>query len=334
MKSYSRFQRWALIATLATYAVITAGGLVRASGAGLGCPDWPQCFGRFYPPLTTEQVPTDAGFEPSQFDFQLAWTEYINRFAGVILGFLIIGTFYFAWRDHRRNPRIFYPSLGALVLVIFQGWLGGQVVQSELEPIVLTAHLIFALFIVGLLLYATVSGFFPTTAPFQSLPPSRRYLGRLTLLILALSLPQVAFGAFLRGEIDDIESANPQMGRGEWIEQVGWVDPVHRSYSWVLVIGVGFLIYYVYRRVDANRWLKRNATLTGVLLLVQVGAGIVLAYADLPPAFQAIHLVNGSLFLGALTLLYLLASRLPVESVAMAAQQPSTRELSEPAVMG
>lgn len=308
LRYVSSFQKWALLTTIATYGVITAGGLVRVAGAGLGCPDWPQCFGRYYPPLTESQVPDEFA---GQFNFQLAWIEYTNRIVGVLVGLLIIGTLYHALKSHRQNPRILYPSIGAFITILVQGWLGGQVVEEKLDPTILTAHLVLALVVVSLLLYATISGFYPDTRPFDNLPTSRRTLGKITLVVLILSLPQIAFGAFLRGELHDIEKANPTLGRSDFIREAGWVDIVHRSYSWLVLFGVLYLFYYLYKHTDRHPWLLRNIQATGILLGIQVGAGIAMVYGGIPPVFQAIHLVNGSLFLGSLTTLYLLASRIP-----------------------
>ena len=87
MKLFSKF---AFLSTVATYIVIFAGGLVRVSGAGLGCPDWPKCFGGWVPPLTASQLPP--GFDSQTFNFTLAWIEYVNRLMGVLLGMLIVLT--------------------------------------------------------------------------------------------------------------------------------------------------------------------------------------------------------------------------------------------------
>jgi cytochrome c oxidase assembly protein subunit 15 len=307
------FQKWALATTIATFVLIMIGGIVRASDSGLGCPDWPQCFGRPYPPLTESQVPDhiDAG----QFDFQAAWIEYVNRLVGVLIGFLILGTMYHALKTHRRVPRVLYPTIAAFVLVLFQGWLGGEVVESELNPLHITAHLVLALLIVNLLLYATVSAFFPETRPYANLPRQRRTLGRLALLVLVLVLVQVGFGAGLRGELEIVEDESPTLARGEWIEEAGWVDPVHRSFSWLVLAGVVGLVYYTHRRMQEQhhliQWAARAA---GGLVIVQILAGIGLAYGPLPPILQVTHLVGASLLVGALMALYLLASRIPTET--------------------
>jgi cytochrome c oxidase assembly protein subunit 15 len=304
-----RFQKWALSTTIATYILIMVGGLVRASGAGLGCPDWPKCFGRYYPPLTKSQVPGSVDAE--LFDFQLAWIEYFNRFIGVIVGFLIIGTLYYAIKSHRHSKRVFYPTIAAFILVLFQGWLGGQVVEQELAPWLVTVHLILALVLVSLLLYATVSAFFPETAPFENLPPQRRTLGRLALFVLCITIFQIGLGAHLRGELEVVQEDSPTLERSQWIEHVGWGDPVHRSFSWLVLIGVVALNIYTYQKIEPHRWIHLTVRITAILVVLQILAGIGLAYAGLPPPVQVVHLIIASLLIGALTTIYLLASRLP-----------------------
>ncbi|MFH2054835.1 MAG: COX15/CtaA family protein, partial [bacterium] len=71
------FQRFAFVSTFFTYLVIFTGGLVRVTGAGLGCPDWPKCFGSWLPPLSYTDLPPD--IDPTQVNLVLTWIEYLNR---------------------------------------------------------------------------------------------------------------------------------------------------------------------------------------------------------------------------------------------------------------
>src|SRR5262245_12110213 len=129
-RRFSSFQRLALCTTAITYFLILVGGLVRASGAGLGCPDWPRCFGSWVPPASAAELPPQ--FDASLFNPALMWTEYLNRLLGVTVGFLILATVLSAWRHHRDHSGIFRATIAALLLTGFQGWLGGRVVASEL----------------------------------------------------------------------------------------------------------------------------------------------------------------------------------------------------------
>lgn len=318
----NRFQKWALATTIATFLLIFVGGMVRASDAGLGCPDWPKCFDRYYPPLSESQLPDH--IDPALFDFQTAWIEYTNRIIGVIIGFLILGTTVLAIRHYRHYPRILYPTVGAFVLVLVQGWLGGQVVESKLDPMHITAHLLLAWIIVNLLLYATVEAFFPNVAPFEGMSQQRRTLGRIAVFFMILTLVQAGLGAELRGELEVIERDFPQLARSEWFGETGVIDPIHRSFSWLILFTTIGLNWFVWKRLKGNTALIAKTTLAiSALVGVQIIAGIGMAYGGVPPVLQVVHLIAGSLLIGGIMLLYLLAGRVPEESEEMAAEPPS-----------
>src|SRR6185503_12401899 len=208
----SSFQRLALATTAATYFLILVGGLVRASGAGLGCPDWPRCFGSWIPPGSAAELPPQ--FDPSLFNPTLMWTEYLNRLLGVTVGFLILATVLSAWRHHRRDPRIVWASFSALLLTAFQGWLGGRVVAHELAAWIVTIHMIVALVIVQLLLYATVRTWRSTAKVKVAAFP-------LLILIIA-TMGQIGLGTQVRGAIEAaIDSGIPRVAA---LGSVGEVD--------------------------------------------------------------------------------------------------------------
>src|SRR2546427_4372847 len=189
-RGLSSFQRLALCTTAITYFLILVGGLVRASGAGVGCPDWPRCFGSWIPPASAAELPPQ--FDPSRFNPTLMWTEYLNRLLGVTVGFLIFATFISAWRHHRREPRIFWTTVAALLLTGFQGWLGGRVVANELAAWIVTVHLIVALVIVQLLLYATVRTWR------RAAGPSSPFL----IALILVTMIQIGLRTQVRGAID------------------------------------------------------------------------------------------------------------------------------------
>jgi len=96
------------MAAVVTYLLIFTGGLVRVSGSGLGCPDWPKCFGRWIPPTSVSQLPPD--WDPAQFNFTLAWIEYLNRLFGVFTGLIILVAAILAVKHFAKVQESFFPA--------------------------------------------------------------------------------------------------------------------------------------------------------------------------------------------------------------------------------
>jgi cytochrome c oxidase assembly protein subunit 15 len=301
------FQTLALWTTGITYFLILVGGLVRASGAGLGCPDWPRCFGSWIPPASAAELPP--GFEPSQFNVTLMWTEYLNRLLGVTVGLLIFATLVSAWRHHRRTPRIFWPTLAAFLLVGFQGWLGGLVVQQELAAWLVTIHMVVALVIVSLLLYATVYAFFADGAATRVRGGGRRPLAWTTLALILITLVQVILGTQVREGVDHALDAG--IARINALASVGQLDIWHREAALIVVAATAVLALLVWTRHAHETALTRAALLVVALVALQIVLGLTMAYLALTPSAQVAHLTASSLLLGAETVVFLLARWLP-----------------------
>jgi heme a synthase len=298
------FQKLALATTATTYLLILVGGLVRASGAGMGCPDWPKCFGLWIPPMRADQLPP--AFDPAHFNAALTWTEYLNRLLGVTTGFLIFGTLVAAIARHRRSPRILWPVVAAFLGVGFQGWLGGRVVAHNLAPWVVTVHLIAALVIVSLLLYATAHSFFEAERARRDARPVDSVTATAATALIGLSLVQVALGTQVRGAID-AHAATMSLPRSGLLASVGWPDMAHRNLA-LVVLAVA--LWLAWRIRDATAMpVRRLAFAVAGLALAQVAAGVTLAYLALPRAVQVAHLSIASLLLGAETLLALQTRR-------------------------
>lgn len=291
------FQRLAIWTTATTYFLILVGGLVRASGAGLGCPDWPRCFGSWIPPASAAELPPQ--FDPSQFNPTLMWTEYLNRLLGVTVGFLIFATAVSAWRHYRQQPRILWPTIAAFLLVGYEGWLGGRVVAHALAPWIVTAHLIVAVVIVQLLLYAT----FQAMAP-QSHDTSDRAIGIGAAVLIAVTLFQAGVGTQVRGTIDDV--VNTGVARGSALATVGRLDVMHRDLAFVtLIVATLLVLWLLSKRSSLVSW----GYVVLLLAIVQIAIGAYMAYGALVPAAQVLHLTIASLLLGAETVLWLQSRR-------------------------
>jgi heme A synthase len=127
----TRFQKLAVATVIATILLVTVGVIVRATGSGMGCPDWPLCYNGVLPP----------------FEDTKAWWEWIHRAIASVIGFMILGVAFLAWKDHRDRASILWPSLLAVVLVGFQAWLGRETVRMNNSGESVTAHLAAAMFV-------------------------------------------------------------------------------------------------------------------------------------------------------------------------------------------
>ena len=292
------FQRLALWTTAATYFLILVGGLVRASGAGLGCPDWPRCFGSWIPPASAADLPPQ--FDVAQFNPALMWTEYLNRLLGVTVGLLILATTVSAWRHHRHQPRILWTIAAALLLTGFQGWLGGRVVAHELAAWIVTVHMIVALLIVQMLLFVTVEAFGSTAQR------RLKVIGWATIALIAFTLVQIGFGTQVRGAVDSALDAG--VPRDLALGTVGRLDFLHRDLAFAVVAGATVLASWLFH-TRALPALLRWSFVVLSLAVLQVVLGVVMAYASLLPAAQVGHLTLASLLLGAETVLLLTAWR-------------------------
>jgi len=298
--------RLALWTTAITYLLILVGGLVRASGAGLGCPDWPRCFGSWFPPASAAELPPQ--FDPSQFNPTLMWTEYLNRLLGVTTGFAILATTISAWRHHRRDAHILWPTVIALLLTAYEGWLGGRVVAHELAPWIVTAHLVVAIVIVLLLLYATVYAIYrrPVLAltghPGSSVADEDERAPRTTLLativiMILVTLGQVAIGTQVRGNIDD--ALDHGVAREAALATVGTLDGVHRTAALaVMSLAMISLLVAWSKHPRENVILQWTYAVVGLAAL-QVVIGGIMAFVSLAPAAQVLHLTVASLLMGA-----------------------------------
>ena len=301
-----RFQRLAVATTVTTYLLILVGALVRATGSGMGCPDWPRCFGNWVPPMSVEQLP--AGFDPSQFNAAKTWTEYLNRLLGAVTGLLIFWTVIEAFRRYRRRADVLWPAILALLAVGFEGWLGGRVVAHGLAPWIVTMHLLGALVVVGALFYAAIHAFLPApdrTPRMSSGAPRHRGLA---VTLLGVSLAQVVLGTQVRSRLDTAQAAgaDPVM----LLQNAVGMDLMHRRLSIVVLALACVVLWRVGRDRASRSATKCTAGIVVGLAAAQIVAGLAVAYLSIPPAAQVAHVVLASLLVGGeMTLAILIGGR-------------------------
>ncbi|WP_349432761.1 COX15/CtaA family protein [Methylomarinum sp. Ch1-1] len=306
-----RFRRLGILTIFAVYGVILMGGIVRASGAGMGCPDWPTCFGQWIPPTDESQLPpnyhevyAERGYQNTDFNPVKTWTEYVNRLVGVTIGILIFLT---AWSSRiylKGDKAIFYLALTAFFLVSFQGWLGSAVVASNLKPLMITLHMLLALFIVALLIYAIARSQKRFIAQIDSQRISERFITVLKVA-MAMTLIQVAMGTQVREAVDFIAHEHNYIDRQYWRDSFPIIFYVHRSFSALILFTNLWLGWQIYRSVAKdNLLLKLAYALTG-LIVGAIVAGITLDRLGVPPIAQPIHLLLANLIFGMQFFLYI-----------------------------
>lgn len=299
--SERKFRRFGIFTIATVFLLILVGGLVRSTGSGMGCPDWPKCFGQWVPPTNVSELPADykekfevAGHVIADFDVYKTWTEYVNRLLGVLTGLFIFLTVFFALPYRKKDAAVFWLSFVAFLLVGFQGWIGAKVVSSNLAHWMVTIHMIVALVIVGLLIY-TITRSQQFVVEQQNNDSS---LKTIMVLILVVSFIQTVSGTQVRENIDSLALIMGEQNRQYWVSKLGDWFLFHRSFSFV-----SFLLTVVMLRKFRVAFLRNaivyKAALALVILIsVQIFSGKILDNWGFPKQVQSIHLFIGSLIVG------------------------------------
>ncbi len=299
-----RFRRIAWITIAAVYFLILVGASVRASGAGMGCPDWPTCFGRWIPPTHESQLPAnyqqiyaELGYADTRFNVVKTWTEYGNRLVGVTIGLLIFLTAMFAWHCRQYDKWIFRVSLAAFLMVGFQGWLGAKVVSSNLHTGMITVHMLMALAIVAALLLALAQARRSIMAA-QPILVINPLVEKWLYAVLALTVIQVAMGTQVREMTDMISRAQGEELRSSWIDYMPWFFYVHRSFSAVVLFANLWLLRLLVISLGWQHSLTRFCLAMLFVIGLAIVSGATLGHLGMPALVQPTHLLAASVLFG------------------------------------
>jgi cytochrome c oxidase assembly protein subunit 15 len=309
------FRKLGLWTIGAVYLLILVGGVVRATGSGMGCPDWPKCFGTWIPPTDISQLP--ANYKEIfgeklkgevKFNALKTWIEYVNRLLGVSIGLFIFGTFiasFFAfWKKDRA---IVWLSFAAFILVGVEGWLGSKVVSSELHPVMITLHMILSMVIVFILLYA-VARSYNSVVVIESVAEASSLSFLLTAIIL-LTLGQIILGTQVREIIDSVSANMGTALRSQWVANVGGKFQIHALFS-IVVVGLNVLLFFrIKKGVFEKGIIYKFTSWLLILILVEMLSGIILAYFTFPALMQPVHLTFATIALGIQFVIYLLLNK-------------------------
>ncbi len=320
-------KKWLLILSrieiVLIFLVIIAGSVVRMSGSGMGCPDWPKCFGHLIPPTERSQLDwkADSHFNKKQIiikdealyyaledftsgseynpenwakytrhDYALfnpthTWIEYINRLIGALSGLPMLLMFVLSLALIRQNWWYTLLSGAGLFMLGFEAWLGKLVVDGNLIPGNITIHMIGALLIVAILL--VFNGLLEREENSASAytPNFKRW----SILALILTLVQIGLGTQVRETIDTLQQNG--LARAEWMNNMDLVFYIHRSFS-ILILALNLWLWQQNRKLQLGYW-QWNAVL--LVLVLEIFAGIILAYFGMPYFAQPVHLLLGSI---------------------------------------
>ena len=283
------FQKFGLISLISIYMLILAGAIVRSTGSGMGCPDWPKCFGRYIPPTQASELPFnyqeiykaklhgEVVFNPTK-----TWIEYINRLLGALTGLFVFITALLSFKEQKQVRNY---SLAALLFVLGNAVLGKYVVDSFLLPGVVTAHMLLSIGVLFFLIKALNIQSSSVVKPLSA----RNWVG-INLLVIFI---QILVGTQVRENMDHVILDLGEGAKNQWVSHLDVTFIIHRTFSWLVFIS--HLILWN-KMKESSHQLYRH----GVMVLIGISflTGILMAYFTLPLGSQAIHLVIALILVG------------------------------------
>ena len=321
-----RFIRFNWVVLILIYLVVIAGSFVRITGSGMGCPDWPKCFGEWIPPTTADALPSDyreaylkkrskkvdkftkvlsaigleetatllkndpSVYKEDPFNATKTWSEYVNRLFGFLAGNAMLLVFFWLVLSYRKSKLLWISGIN-LILMAFQAWFGSIVVATNLVPWTITIHMFMALLIIGIQIYFIAAATYNQNI-FQRFVLPKWMLAMLWLIFI-ITFYQMFLGTQVRESIDLLIKKG--VGQSDWTEGVGLPFYIHRSFSWLVLI----LLCVVF-------WINEKGQQFGAIrlsffvLAMELFSGVLLAHVDMPGLVRTAHLLFASIMFGAL----------------------------------
>ncbi|HUG59871.1 MAG TPA: COX15/CtaA family protein [Candidimonas sp.] len=318
----ARYRKLVFLTWFLTLDLIMFGAFVRLTDSGLGCPDWPGCYGKITPLGASGHIEQALQSMPyGAVSFSKAWIEMIHRYVGSILGMMIIGIVYMAWRYRRQlgnTPRL---AVVTLIAVCIQGAFGAWTVTHQLMPIVVTSHLLG-----GMILLALMTWLAAREKPHEPISPQARRWQPWMVAGLALLFIQIALGGWVSTNYAALACMDFPMCHGEWVPPMDFkggyslirglgmlpsgelisqyaltsIHWVHRNFAFLVFAYLGILAW----KMRAEPGLRGPATLVLALLAAQLVTGLTTIFFQWPLLIAVLH--NGGaagLVLASVTLL-------------------------------
>ena len=304
------YRRLLLTATVLAFAVIALGAYVRLSDAGLGCPDWPGCYGHWLgvPDKMHEQLAAQQRFPERPVQVAKAWKEMVHRYAAGSLGLLILALCLLAWRPEFRKRQS--PALPTLLLAVvsLQAALGMWTVTLLLKPLIVTLHLLGGMTTLALLITMSFKEALP--APARGAGSKLRLLAAIALLAV---VAQIALGGWVSSNYAALACPDFPTCQGQWqpamdfaqaftlhrelgftgdgrllsAEALTAIHWSHRLGALAVLLALGTLALALLR-APRSQWRPWGIALLGLLAL-QIGLGVANVLLSLPLALAVAH---------------------------------------------
>ena len=323
----NRFPAIVKVTLISLYLIFLAGSIVRMTGSGMGCPDWPKCFGYYIPPTSEEQITwqpnstyeegiiiiknevlyvaerkvnTSSVFDETNWEEYTkheyatfnkfhTWVEYINRLITVLSGFIFLFLLAGSLKFRKENKWIPILSYIAFFFMLVEAFLGKMVVDSNLKPTMITVHMVIGLLIIGLILRLLfIIREEKTVFKYHSL------FNKLLIVSIIFSIIQIAMGTQVRQFIDEQVKLFGFENKEYSLMNPSFKFYFHRSFT-IAIILVNFGLFYLNQLHKLGykliKWIL-------VLLFLETITGILMYYAEFPLGTQAVHLLSGALLFG------------------------------------
>lgn len=306
----SGFQKVALAALVFVVLLIFVGAIVRVSGAGMGCPDWPKCYGQYIPPTNVEELDTSLldiekfkekaekhGRDPdtiteetivAEFNAVHTWTEFINRLCSLPIGIFTLLTFILSFKWLKKRPAVTVGAFTALFLVGLNAWMGAKIVYSGLKPGTITIHMALAILLMCVQTFVVWAGAEKKWAiKFSDNAKSLRWVALATFVFIIL---EGVMGSQVREMTDALKKSHGNAPRIEWVAELEhtWVYLLHRSFSWVVLLSaIWFYVMSGQARAGGRDW--HEHAILGIVL-AQMVLGLVLSQVGILAVVQVLHI--------------------------------------------
>ena len=322
-----RFNFWTKTSILIVYLVIATGGIVRMTGSGMGCPDWPKCFGYYIPPtniaeltwvsekifekgqmiiyndelkMSKKDFTSGSDFNPKNWqdytkhDYSVfnplhTWVEFINRLIGVVCGISVLILGFYSIQFYKNKPIITLLSLLTIMAVGFQAWLGKIVVDSNLSPYSITTHMLMALLIISILIFIHFQN-----GNYKKNNVKNVALKNIVLLSLIFTIIQIVIGTQVREFIDQQIIMIGERKKNLWLLVLPSIFLTHRSFS-LLILTVNFFVIYLSRKINLNS--KIIFWIIGIIA-IEIILGVAMYYLHFPFSSQPLHLLLATILFG------------------------------------